>query len=111
MTRFITVHTTSDKKETLELIARELVAKNLVACAQLGGPITSIYRWGGQTEETQEYSLVLKTISEHFQLIVEMIHDIHHYDVPEIIATPIEQVSEKYALWLEEQTIRSSDTP
>ena len=50
MTDFIQVFMTAEKKEEAENIARAMVEKRLVACAQVLGPIRSTYRWEDQIE-------------------------------------------------------------
>jgi periplasmic divalent cation tolerance protein len=105
METFIQVVTTTDTRELAERIARALVEKRLAACAQIDGPITSVYRWQGQVEQAQEWRCVIKSRSALFEDIVGAIREMHSYEVPEIIATQIDFLDETYRQWLEEETL------
>lgn len=85
-------------------IARALVENRLVACAQLGSPITSVYRWNGKIEEDEEFILTLKTHRELFKKIEEQILSLHPYEVPQIIALKVDSITRPYYEWLCEET-------
>ena len=86
-------------KEALE-IANTLVKEKLVACAQIQSEMTSIYEWDGKTETSIEVPLHLKTTSEYWGAVKSRITLMHSYEVPEIIAIPIVDISEQYEHWL-----------
>ena len=50
MEPIITITTTTDNREALERIGRHLLAKRLIACIQIVGPIRSLYWWKGNIE-------------------------------------------------------------
>jgi periplasmic divalent cation tolerance protein len=104
MTTYIQVVTTTARREEAQRIARELVEKQLAACAQIVGPITSIYRWQGKIETDEEWQCWCKTRGELFTQVETAIRAIHPYEVPEILAVPIVAGSERYLAWLDEQT-------
>lgn len=103
MTDFIQVATTTGTREVAERIAVELVDRRLAACAQVIGPIQSTYRWQGKVETAQEWTCVAKTSRVHFSAIGELLKELHPYEVPELIATPIVDGSEAYLKWLDDQ--------
>jgi len=43
---------------------------------------------------------MIKTFNRCFKGIVELINEIHPYDIPEIIATPVTRIDERYAGWM-----------
>ncbi len=100
MADFIQVQTTTERREEAEAIAGELVAQRLAACAQIVGPITSTYRWQGQVERAEEWLLLIKTTGAMYERVEEEIRRLHAYEVPEIIALPIERGSEAYLGWV-----------
>jgi periplasmic divalent cation tolerance protein len=104
MTSYIQVVTTTARREEAQRIARELVEKRLAACAQIVGPITSIYRWQDKIETDEEWQCWAKTRSELFTQVEEAIRASHPYEVPEILAMPVVAGSERYLGWLDEQT-------
>jgi periplasmic divalent cation tolerance protein len=82
-------------------IGKALVEAQLAACANiLEAPVRSIYRWKGRVESAREFLIVLKTSGRRFRSIEREVKQLHSYDVPEIIALPIERGSENYLRWI-----------
>lgn len=100
MTIFIQVSTTVAKKETAEQIANSLLTRKLAACVQIIGPITSNYPWKGKTQTSEEWQCVAKTRSDLFSATEKLIKEIHPYELPEIVSTPILNGSKEYLDWL-----------
>ena len=103
MKSYIQVVTTTDNKEDAEKIATLLVEKRLAACVQIAGPITSLYRWKGNVEKTQEWQCWIKSKKILYKEIEKAIKSVHPYEVPEIIAIPIVAGSCGYLEWLENE--------
>ncbi|MFO1446795.1 MAG: divalent cation tolerance protein CutA [Opitutaceae bacterium] len=91
--------TTVSTREAAEQLARPLVESGLIACAQIDGPITSIYRWNGKLEESQEFRLTLKFPADRLTAVERWVHQHHPYDTPEWIVVQADAVSEKYLSW------------
>ena len=100
---YIVVMTTTENAADAKRIADEVVSRHLAACVQIVGPIESVYRWQGKVENSEEYRCEIKTVSGHFNTIRKLINEIHPYDLPELIAIPITNISPSYAVWLTEQ--------
>ncbi|MCX7856599.1 MAG: divalent-cation tolerance protein CutA [Deltaproteobacteria bacterium] len=100
----IQITTTADKKQVLEEIAKKLLEERLIGCAQIIGPVKSIYWWEGKIVEEEEFLCFMKTKAELFDAVKDMIKDLHPYEVPEIIGIKAEMVSRDYELWLENET-------
>lgn len=98
-TYVVVLVTTSSRKEA-ENIAQCLLDERLIACANLIGPITSIFTWEGKTEKAEEYMILLKTRLELFEKLSEKVKALHSYKVPEIITLPIIKGSDAYLEWL-----------
>jgi|SRR5580692_5606660 periplasmic divalent cation tolerance protein len=90
--------TTSDRPEA-ERIAGLLVEQGLAACVQLM-PIDSVYMWKGKIEKTGEILLLIKTRSDCVDKAMLTIKAAHSYEVPEIIAVPIEAGLPEYLAWI-----------
>lgn len=101
MTEYLLVTTTTEKKEDAKIIASELIEKRLAACIQLVGPIMSLYRWNGKISEDEEWLLIIKTGKHRYQELERTVKEIHPYEVPEIIASPIIKGSSDYLKWLD----------
>jgi periplasmic divalent cation tolerance protein len=101
MSDYLQVITTTEKKHDAEAIARMLVEKRLAACVQIVGPVTSVYRWQGQIETAEEFQVIAKSRRELFARIEQAIGEAHPYDVPEILAVPVDDGSRAYLAWLD----------
>jgi len=99
----IQVVTTAEKREDVQRIAAVLVEMGFAACAQIDGPITSIYRWQEKIQITEEWRCTLKSDTRVFSSLVAHIRDLHPSETPEIIATIIDDGSTDYLEWLDEQ--------
>lgn len=104
MSDFIQVTTTAPSKEEAGRIARTLVESKLAACAQVMGPIESHYRWKGALEQSTEWLCLVKTRRANYAAVEAAIRANHSYEVPEIVAIPIEAGSESYLAWLRAET-------
>ncbi|MCG8568874.1 MAG: divalent-cation tolerance protein CutA [Spirochaetes bacterium] len=100
MSQFIQVTTTVNDKNTASKIASRLVSKKKAACVQISNEITSLYWWQGKVEEETEYYCHIKTSQALFAEVSTIIKEIHPYEVPEIIAVPLVNISPEYESWL-----------
>lgn len=100
---YIEVVTTVATKEDAERIARTLLEEYLAACVQIIGPITSLYRWQGEIERSDEYQCQIKCRADKFNRIEETIARIHPYEVPEVVAHPLPACSSDYEQWLQDE--------
>jgi len=94
------VTTTVERQEHAEDLARTLLRKRLVACAQIHGPIKSMYWWKDDIAEAVEFILTLKTFAEVYPQVEATLLGEHPYDVPEIIAEPLTRISKSYLDWM-----------
>src|SRR4051812_7689820 len=102
MSDCVQVLTTAASEEEAGEIAALLVERRLAACVQVVGPITSRYRWQGKFEEEREWKCLAKTTRGAYEAVEAAIRDVHSYDEPEIIATPIVAGSAGYLAWIME---------
>ena len=103
MTDTIVVTTTLDKKEDAIHLGKQLLQKRLIACAQVSGPVDSLYWWKGNIEQAQEYKLLMKSSQPLWERLREAIEVQHPYDIPEIISMEISGVNVEYQAWLLEE--------
>lgn len=102
MSDCLQVLTTAGSEEEAGRIGELLVARKLAACVQVVGPITSRYRWQGAVEKAREWQCLVKTTAAAYEAVEAAIREVHSYDEPEIIATPIVAGSAGYLAWVEE---------
>jgi periplasmic divalent cation tolerance protein len=103
MKTYIQVTTTTEARQEAHTIAQYLVEAGLAACVQIAGPITSIYRWNGKVENTQEWLCMIKTQDDLYNKVEAAIKSLHPYETPEIIAVPIIKGSKEYLNWIDEE--------
>jgi periplasmic divalent cation tolerance protein len=102
MSRYLLVLTTIGSEAEAARLGRRLVEKGLVACVNDVGPVKSVFTWKGNLEEASERLLLMKTRSDCYQDLEAAIQELHPYDVPEVIAMPIELGSKAYLSWIDE---------
>jgi periplasmic divalent cation tolerance protein len=98
----VQVLTTAGSEEEAARIASLLVERRLAACVQVVGPIVSRYRWRGKIEEDREWQCLVKTTRAAYEAVESAIREVHSYDEPEIIATPIIAGSAGYLAWIDQ---------
>ena len=102
MSDHLQVLTTVGSEQEAARISAALVERRLAACVQVVGPIVSRYRWQGAVEEAREWQCLAKTEAGRYQEVEAAIRELHTYDEPEIIATPIVAGSAGYLVWVSE---------
>ncbi|MBS1186722.1 MAG: cation tolerance protein CutA [Burkholderiaceae bacterium] len=90
--------------ETAQKIAQALVGRQLAACVNILPGVQSVYRWQGKVEQAQEISLLIKTRRACYAAVEAVVGELHPYEVPEIIALPINAGLPKYLEWLAQET-------
>jgi periplasmic divalent cation tolerance protein len=104
MTDALVVLVTAPSAEKAAAIARALVEERLAACGNVVPGVRSIYRWEGRVQEDDEVLLVLKTTGRRFEALRDRVLQLHPYEVPEVLALPVEAGSEKYLAWVGAET-------
>ncbi|PSK96319.1 divalent cation tolerance protein [Murinocardiopsis flavida] len=100
----VRVEVTTDAREEAERLADSVIAARLAACAQVGGPIVSFYRWAGEVCRDEEWTIVCKTSADRLDALTAHLVAEHTYDVPEVVATPIVGGNPLYLEWVAAET-------
>jgi periplasmic divalent cation tolerance protein len=86
--------------ETARRISRQLVEEHCSACANILAPIESVYCWEGKVENANEALVLFKTSADRYGSLETKLRQLHPYEVPEIIALPIERGLTDYLRWV-----------
>ncbi len=86
--------------ETAARLRNELVERRLAACVNQLGPVTSTYRWQGAIEQASEVALLIKTTYERYPALEAALRKLHPYELPEIIAVPVQCGLTDYLSWV-----------
>ncbi len=81
-------------------IARRLVEERVAACVNVVERVRSIYWWEGRVQEDSESLLVAKTRGDALERLVSLVREIHPYQVPEVLALPVERGLREYLDWV-----------
>lgn len=87
-----------------ERLADELVAKKVAACVNILAPCRSVYRWKGAVQHDEEHPMLIKTTRERYAALEEVLRAGHPYELPEIVAVPIERGLPAYLEWVAGET-------
>ena len=104
MNEYLVVLVTAPSESVGQDIASALLDRRLCACVNILPSMTSLYVWEGEVCRDPEVLVLIKTVESHFDALAEVVRELHPYDVPEIIATPIVQGSSDYLGWIEAST-------
>lgn len=102
----VIVTTTGDSRAALEQIAEALVKRKLAACCQISAPVTSVFRWEGRVDRSEEYVCSIKTTTAMIDSVESLIRERHSYEEPEVVVTPIIGGSESYLRWIVESVVK-----
>ena len=108
MTDKIIVFVTCESKAQAEAIAQSVVTEKLAACVNVLPGVRSCYVWEGKLTWSDEVLLVAKTTSDAFEKLEKRVLELHSYEIPEIIAIPIEAGLKTYLKWVTESVVPSS---
>lgn len=98
------IQTTVGTGDVAERLAQELVNNRLVACTQIYGPLTSIYRWKGEVQRESEFRLTLKTSDRLMIHACQSLRALHPYELPEISSRRLETIDGEFEAWINAET-------
>ncbi|MEW6294280.1 MAG: divalent-cation tolerance protein CutA [Pseudomonadota bacterium] len=85
-------------------LAGALVEARLAACVNILAPCRSVYRWQGKTESAEEVPVLIKTTAARYAALEAAIRARHPYELPEIIAVPVDRGLPEYLAWVDSET-------
>ena len=97
----IFVYITNPTRKEAKKIAKHLLKKKLIACANIF-PIDSLYWWEGKIVQEKEFVLIAKTKKENFEKVKREVENIHSYEIPCIVKIPVSS-NEKYYKWIKKE--------
>jgi periplasmic divalent cation tolerance protein len=99
----LVVLTTLANEAQARALVTALVADRLVACGTLMPGARSLYRWGGNVTEEAEVVVLLKTEESKWDALCSAVRRLHPYEVPELLALPVERGLDRYLSWLTQE--------
>ena len=96
----VLLYLTCANKDEAKTIARTLIDERLIACANILGTMTSVYRWEGAVAEGEEIAVLLKTRRDMTVRVTERVKELHSYALPCVIGLPINGGNPDFIGWL-----------
>ena len=90
----------SDEKEATKIV-HNLLKERLIACANIVGPVSSLFWWEGKIDKANEFLVIMKSRKNLFKKLSERMKELHSYEVPEVIALPVIEGLPSYLNWLD----------
>lgn len=104
MSDILLVITNMPDAQTAEKLSRRLIEGRAAACVNQLAPCTSTYRWQDRIETATEVPLLIKTTRAAYPRLEKLIREEHPYELPEIIAVPVEGGLPAYLEWVNNET-------
>jgi periplasmic divalent cation tolerance protein len=101
----LVVLTTLSTVDDARKLVHALVSERVIACGTILPAGTSIYRWQNELKEETETVVVLKTHVSRWDALQAAVRARHPYDVPELLALPVERGLEAYLEWIEREVM------
>ncbi len=105
------LYVTAASAEEAKAIGEALVQERLVACANILGPIASIYWWQGKVQQESESVLIAKTRSDLVERVIARVKALHSYTVPCVVSLAIEQGNPDFLRWIAAETAPAEAQP
>ena len=99
---YVVIFITAPNAAEAECIAGALVEERLAACVNVLPGCRSIYRWEGALQQDEEVLMIVKSSRSAFTALEKRVVEMHSYDVPEVIAVNLTDISERYLTFLED---------
>jgi periplasmic divalent cation tolerance protein len=103
------VYVTTSSAEEAHRIGATLVAERLAACVNVVDAMHSLYWWQERIESAAESIMLLKTVEDRLQSLMERVLALHSYDTPCVVAIPLTVVNPSYMQWLYESTRHTAE--
>lgn len=98
------LYVTAETEDEAKAIGRSLVEARLVACANVIAGMTPIFWWKGCVQEGSEAILIAKTRADLVPAATRLIVEAHAYDLPCVVALPIEPGHQPFLDWIGTET-------
>jgi periplasmic divalent cation tolerance protein len=98
------IFTNLPDRAAAERLADALLEQKLAACVNILAPCRSVYRWHGAVQHEEEHPVLIKTTRERYAALEQALRAAHPYELPELIAVPVERGLPAYLDWVAAET-------
>ena len=93
---------TAPNKKEAGRIAKKLLDKRLIACANVISKVNSYFVWKNKIQNSKEIIICGKTTLKNQKKIIKVVQSIHSYSVPCIIFFDIKNGNKDFLKWIEQ---------
>ena len=104
MTKEVLVVLVTCPPDRAQSIADALVEERVAACVNVVPGLQSVYRWKGEVHHDTEAMLLVKTTRDRFEALKQAVLKHHPYELPEVIAVPVDRGHTPYLEWVIESS-------
>jgi len=98
------IYTPLPDADTARDIAGTLLDEGLIACANILGPVESVFLWNGKRDTATEVAVLYKTTVARLDQVVSRLGALHPYETPAIVANVCDASHPDTLTWLAAQT-------
>ena len=97
------LYITAKDREEAHSIARALLDKRLIACANITAAVDSLYWWQGTIAASSEALLLAKTVKSKLEPAIALVKNLHSYECPCVVALPLAGGNSEFLQWVNAQ--------
>ncbi|MDQ7031140.1 MAG: divalent-cation tolerance protein CutA [Desulfonauticus sp.] len=94
---------TTSSLEEAKKIARHLLERRLIACANIYPQVESMFWWEGKIDKATEVVLIIKTSGHRLAEIEKEVLKIHSYNCPCVVFLPIHEGHGPFLEWIQQE--------
>jgi periplasmic divalent cation tolerance protein len=87
-------------EDSAAALAAQLLDETLIACANILGPVRSLYEWNGERGDAREVGVLFKTDASLLDRAIVRIAELHPYDAPAVLGWRCDATAPSTAEWL-----------
>ena len=97
------LYTTFATEADALFVSKQLLQSRLIACANILAKVTSLYFWEEELQETAEVAVLLKTTTDILPELLNILKELHPYEIPMILEIPIAHANNAFVEWVEKK--------
>jgi len=94
------VYTTVADRTQASIIAKQFVNNDMVLCTNIITNVISFFKWHSNLKSEEECIVIMKCFSKNSKQIIEMVEEIHPYEIPLIFSISVNETNAKYLSWI-----------